>query len=361
MNLPATPFGLEPHRKAEWRIAVDGQLIADPAIRRRLISLTHIDQRGFEADTVDIEFNDHDGALALPRKGAILTLAFGWAGEGLADKGSFTVAEVSHRGAPDVLSVRATSADLAAGLSTQKERSWDQTTMGAIVQTIAGENGLKAVVHGDLAGIAIDHVDQTNESGASFLTRLGKRYDAIATVKNGHLIFTPAGAGMTVSGKPIPPLSITRSTGDNHRFLVADRNAYQGVRALYHDPDQALKGEVVWGDAEGGQEQPTAGANSGSGFERTADNVKTLRHVYSTKANATRAARAEWQRLQRGVASFTYYPGIGIPEAIPETPATLTGWKDEIDSTDWLVTRVTNTIDGNSGYSQTMEFEVKGG
>lgn len=437
---------IQEHPRAILRIAVDGLELPE-LLTRRINRLTHTDNRGFEADTVDIEFDDSDGRLDLPAKGAILTLAIGWASTGLVDKGTYVVAEVGHHGAPDIMAIRATSADLAAGLSTQRERAWDNTTIGAIVATIADENGLIPMVHASLAGIAIDHLDQTNESAANFLTGLANRNDAIATVKAGRLLFMPAGAGITASGKPLPRLTITRQSGDRHSFLLADRNTYQGVRALYHDVDQARKGEVTWGDTEDSaergtrptQQQPVTGqyktlagtwtsrakalraatkewkrlkanaaargawvgvkasyndrnlgvsgevaygqadddrkvasakrqaqtdaarieAETGNAFTRTADNLKTLRHVYASRDTALRAARAEWRRLLRGMATFSIDPAIAYPEAIPETPVTVSGWKPAIDGSNWLIVRVTNTLDGEGGYTQRLEFEVK--
>lgn len=342
--------------RIEWRVTVGEKEITSTDRRKRLISLTHTDQRGFESDSLDLDFDDSDGALALPVKGVEITLAFGWENEGLVSKGKFIVAEISHRGSPDVLSVRATSADLAAGLSTQRERSWDKTTLGNIVRTIASEHDLQSLIHDSLADQVIGHEDQTNESNANFLTRLAKRYDAYATVKNKSLIVSPAGTGITANGTSIPPLYITRQSGDQHSFLTADRDTYAGVRAQYNDVDSAIKGEVIWGDDEDAVERKNG--QSGSAFERTADNIKTLRHVYANKANAQRAARAEWRRLQRGAASFNYTPAIGIPEACPDTPAILSGWKDGIDGSQWIVTKVNNTISADGGYVQGLEFEV---
>jgi phage protein D len=85
-----------------------------------------------------------------------------------------------------------------------------------------------------LAGLVIDHIDQTGESDANFLTRLAKDHDAIATVKQGKLLFIPTGAAQSASGIPRPP-SITRASGDTHSFLIADRENYNGVKAYYQD------------------------------------------------------------------------------------------------------------------------------
>lgn len=436
----------ESHPKVVVQIVVDGISLSS-ILRERLINLTHTDNRGFEADTVELDLDDSDGALDLPPKGAVLELAFGWYGEGLVDKGRFTVSEVAHNGAPDTLSIRAASADLGAGLATQRDRSWHATTLGAIVHTIADENALVPLIPACLAGETIEHIDQTNESSANFLTRLAQRFDAISTVKDGRLMFIPAGGGVTASGRPIAPAIIVRRSGDRHQFLISDRNTYQAVRALYHDVNQALKGEVLWGDTEDSTERgahpvkatvPAVGqyktlattyptrpkavraahlewkrlkanraaraayvgvkakyndrnlsaagevtygqaddekqvsaahrqadrdasraSGSNNAFERTVDNVKTLRHVYANKTNALRAARAEWRRLLRGMATFNLTLAKGDPALFPETPATVSGWKPKIDSTDWLITKVTNNIGADGGYTQRLDFEIK--
>ncbi len=43
-------------------------------ISNRLMSLTMTDNRGFEADQLDIELDDADGLVELPLRGAVLTL-----------------------------------------------------------------------------------------------------------------------------------------------------------------------------------------------------------------------------------------------------------------------------------------------
>ena len=92
-----------------------------------------------------------------------------------------------------------------------------------------------------LKGLLIDHIDQANESDLAFLTRLAGQCDAIATVKSGRLMFIKAGQGTTASGQPLPAITITRQDGDQHRFSVADRDAYTGVTAYWQDNKAAEK------------------------------------------------------------------------------------------------------------------------
>lgn len=53
----------------------------------RLINLTMTDNRGFEADQLDIELDDADGQISMPPRGATLTLWLGWQGAALIKKG----------------------------------------------------------------------------------------------------------------------------------------------------------------------------------------------------------------------------------------------------------------------------------
>ena len=61
------------------------------------MSMTLTDNRGFEADQLDIELNDADGQVGLPVRGAVLTVYIGWKGFARVCKGKFTVDEVEHR------------------------------------------------------------------------------------------------------------------------------------------------------------------------------------------------------------------------------------------------------------------------
>jgi phage protein D len=43
----------------------------------RLMSLTLTDNRGFEADQLDLELDDADGQIVLPRRGALFSWRWG--------------------------------------------------------------------------------------------------------------------------------------------------------------------------------------------------------------------------------------------------------------------------------------------
>ncbi|WP_243763633.1 hypothetical protein [Kingella kingae] len=87
----------------------------------RIISLDLTDKRGFEADELTIELDDHDGAIAIPKMGDKITLALGYAETGVVDKGEYLFSEFTHSGSPDTLSITARAADLAESLAAKRK------------------------------------------------------------------------------------------------------------------------------------------------------------------------------------------------------------------------------------------------
>ncbi len=318
------------------RVMVNGQDIT-AAIEQRLVSIELTDNRGMEADQLTVTLTDHDGLLVIPPRGAVVSLWLGWSDTGLVSKGSYTLDEIEHSGAPDVLSIRARSADLREGLTAKKERSWTGQTLGAIVQSVAAAYGLSPVISAALSVLELAHVDQANESDANLLTRLGQQFDAIASIKAGRLLFMPAGKSVTASGAPLPHIPLARADGDGHRFMEADRDSYSGVRAYYYEVNSAEKKSAIAGGGE---------------------NLKELRHTYTDQQSALRAARAEWSRLQRGTATLNYTLAKGRPELIPELTYSLTGIKAEIAAIVWLGANVRHSFTPDA-YTTSLELESK--
>lgn len=342
-------------------------------LRDRLISLTLTDNRGFEADQLDIELDDADGKLAMPVRGAELSLFLGWKGQALIGKGTFTVDEVEHHGAPDTMTIRARSADFRGSLNSRREVSYHDTTLGAIVEQIAGRNNLKAMLADGFAAISVAHIDQTQETDAKFLTRLATLYGAVAAIKAGRLLFIRPGNGVTLSGKPIPQMTITRKDGDQHSFSIADRGAYTGVSAswlhtkdpkpkkvkLQRKPKEQKQNLVAHPDAKNtpAKTEKVPEAKEGNYLEGSQDNVFTLTTVFSSQKTAISAAKAKWEKLQRGVAEFTLTLAMGRADLYPETPVKVSGFKSVIDAQPWLISKVTHNL-SSGGYTTQLEFEV---
>lgn len=319
-----------------FKVTIDGKDITD-RVKPRLSSLTLTASREDHADQLDLEFEDTDGRIAVPRKGVTAEVMIGFEGAGISLQGSYTIDEVEHRGTPDMISVRGRSARVASGLATRKERSWSNTTIGHVVNIIAGEHGLTPRVSAKLASQTVQQIDQT-ESDMALLRRLGKQWDAVATVKHGCLIFAPIGQVQTTGGTDLATLTLTRAAGDRHHYQAIDRSAYTGVRARWHDVG-AARGHTA-----------LAGKNG---------HVKIMRGDYASEEDAKRAAEAEFARVQRGAATFDVELAVGRPDVYPEMPVVLKGWKDEIEAIEWIIASATHRLDGEGGYTTSLRLENK--
>lgn len=340
-------------------------------LSQRLMNLTLTDSRGFEADQLDFTLDDTDGLLELPSRGAILSLGLGWKDEALTFKGEYTVDEVEHSGAPDCVTIRARSADLRGSLMNRHERSFHKTTLGKIVQQIADENQLQAMVGDEYKNLEIKHIDQTDESSISFLTRLAEEHDAIATVKNGRLLFIKSGKSTTASGQKLPEFILTRQDGDSHRFAIAEGDNYKAVKAYWHDTATGKRGEVIIDEntevkkvnktTKKGKisKKQTTVIQQNKPVESDNDQIKTLRHTYATQQTALNACKRHFEKLQRGVATFSLNLAEGNAELIPEVTVSVAGFKAEIDSNAWIVTQVTHSLSADSGFTTAIECELK--
>lgn len=338
-----------PYRAAAFTLTVDG-VDHSSATSSRLRSLTLAEKRGGEADQLDIVLSDHDGRLAIPKRDGKVTLSLGWreaAGatgsqpdpaQALVSKGAFIIDEVEYTGAPDEITVRARSADFTSELRVRAERSWRDTTLGAVLRDIAGRHGLQASIAAGLADIRVPVLQQSRQSDGALLERLGHLYDAAATVKAGRLIFAPIGSGRTASGGALPTaLTLTRRDGDQHRWTLPQRDQYEGVTASWHDKGAAKRRTV------------TAGGGSSH---------KHLRRVFATEADAKQAAGGEWGRVQRAAATMSYALALGRPDLYPERRVRLSGFKPQIDATSWLVSAATHNLTDSEGLSTALELEA---
>lgn len=339
---------------ADFRVEVDGRDItellkggepdsrpeASKRKRKLLQELTLTDKRAGEADQLDLVIDDCTGQVALPRLGATIRVWLGWlqgsdVTPGLHDKGTYTVDEVEHSGAPDRITIRARSADFTSEIRTRRERSWHNTTLGAIVADIAKRNGLQVRCAPDLAAIAIPTLVQSREGDIALLRRLGREHDAVATVKNGTVLFGRKGSGATASGKPLPGLTLRRRDGDRHAYKVEKRDEAEGVIASYHDRRAGHKRDV------------TAGRPG---------KAKKLSRVYGSERSARRAASSEHGRVQRQPVTFSYDLALGRADALPEQRVQLLGFKPEIDATPWLITEVAHRL-GAHGFTTSLQME----
>ncbi len=302
-------------------------------IKERFLGLTISDEDGTKSDSVDIQLDDRDGLIELPRPGALLTVSLGYRETGLMPMGAFTSDEVTISSPPATLSIRAKAADLGGGVKGQKTRSWHDKALTEIVATIAGENKLEPKVSPRYKAIHYAHIDQTAESDLSFLTRLGRDHDALVSVKGGALLFMPRGVAETAGGVPIPPRPIRPSDTVSWTLTLTKREAYKSVIAPWHDRKAAQRREVRAGEGEP---------------------ALKLRHVYANEAEATQAAKAKHGEVERGSDTLEVVMQ-GDPTVTAGIHLLAAGFRAGVNGL-WAVTSATHDLTA-SGYTTSARCE----
>lgn len=348
---PIAGAGNRQQNYADFRVALDGKDLTD-IVRPRLISLRLVEKRGGEADEIELVLDDSDGKLEIPRKGVLINCALGWRRGtdveiGLVNKGRFTVDDASWDTAPDTITVRGRSADLTAGYRVRRERSHRDTTLGALVAKVAAAHGYTPHVDPTLADIAVPVLVQDGKSDMAMVRELGRRHDAVATVKDRRLILRPIGKPTTSSGAKIPAATITRASGDRASWKTSERDAYTKVEARWHDQGGAERKTVshaVVGQADAGDSK-----------------VRRIKRTFHSKADADAAAKAEAGRVARGGAELTVNLALGRPDLYPDRQVTASGFKKGIDGANWLIAEVTHNLDGQGGLKSDLRLETKPG
>lgn len=327
---------------ADWRVTLDGEDLTDK-IAPRLISMTLSEKLSESADQLDIVLTDHDGALEIPSAGQIINVQIGWKQGsdvtiGLVDKGSFKVDDAEYSGVPDRITIKARSANLDGEYRNRRETIRQNQTIKSIIDEVAGQNDLTALVHDSLANIIVPILGQSHKSDMTLVRDLGRRYDAIATVKNQNLIFAPRDADTTANGDDIPAVTFIRRMGYGFTYRRSERESnFSGAQAKWQDKKAAKR------------QTEQVGAKP----------YKLLKRIYGNASDALAAANSEWKRIQRSGAEFDYDLALGEAAIYPGQRAQLSGWKSEVDGHDWRIAECTHNI-GANGFKTSVKLELAG-
>ena len=321
--------------RPEFRVIADSKDIT-AAVKDRLLSLRITDEAGFKSDLASLALDNRDGKVAIPRTGVELEILLGYKETGLVRMGVFKVDGVSVTGPPDALSISARAADMMSGLKARRTRSWDDTTLGDLVRTVAQEHGSGARVNADLDRVSLPHVDQTEESDMQLLTRLARDNGAVFKPAGGNLVLAPRGEAKSASGAAMPLVQLARKDLVSWTMQAADRGKYQGVAAYWHDHDGAERTAVTVGSGE---------------------KLFTLPGTYPDADAATRAAQAKLDAFQRGTATLDLTL-VGRPSLGAESRVSVTGVPGIVG--EWIVATAQHTLDGQGLRTELQAETPKG-
>ena len=232
----------------------------------------------------------------------MLEVSLSYAGRAWVAMGKFIVDEIEIRSPPATLSVSAKAADMVGPFRSPKTRSWDATTLGKLVETIAGEHGYTPKVDPELGAIPIPHLDQTEESDMALLTRLAAKHDAVAKPVAGFLVLARQGAAKTITGQTLPTLQLEPEQLAQWRYQHSARKPAGTGSAQGEDgqsPPQVSTGgtKAYWWDFEKGERREvTTGSPP---FEE-------IRYVHATEAEAKAAAATRKNNGERSQGELSF-------------------------------------------------------
>ncbi|MFQ6591809.1 MULTISPECIES: phage late control D family protein [Pseudomonas] len=258
-------------------------------LNQRLMYWKHTDTTGIESDRLELTLNI-EGLEGLPSLSGKIGLRVGYRETGLVEKGEFVVTQRTPVLFPMCLKIVATAAPFSmvdeSGYRQRRSASYGPTTLGALFRQLVSRHGFSPRVAPALEGIAIAHIDQSNESDMAFITRLAKRYSAISKPFNELYVLAEAGQVKTLSGREMLPqvtLSVTQDNRPgNQSFITATLD--EKSRAKY------AGSRVSWWDAASGKQQVV---------QVGVAPFKTLRQRCQNEAEARAVAEGELRRVGR--------------------------------------------------------------
>jgi phage protein D len=304
-------------------------------IQPYLISLTITDEPGLKSDKLDLVLADQN--IDLPQIGDFLKISLGYKESGLCDMGTFSIDgyALSH----NEMRITAHAADFLEDFKNPKSRSFENTSLESIIQTIAADHNIPARISPELSGITFSALHQTAESDLHFLTRLGQQFNILIKPAGNCLIAMPAGHGFTASGSQLPEVTLTPDSTINWSLEFSKKEQVPSVVAKGYDTDNA---EEFFESV--GEEDYSEG-----------DIGYSLRGLYPTREAAKVAAKAVYEKLTQKAYTFTAeIPGN--PNVLAESSLKLTGFRSGIPTT-WIISRSTHTLN-SMGYRTSLEAMV---
>ncbi len=294
-------------------------------IRSRLEKLTVRDEASWKSDSMTLELTD-DG-IEWPSDGLEFTVSLGY-GNVLTTVGKFTTKHIGiSMNGRRTLKIEAAAMESSASLKSQREQSWDETTLGAISEEIARRNSLKPMVFDELKVIPIEHEDQT-ESDIAFLVRLGRRFNHTVKVSGRYLMIAPKDKGGDPDGTT---QAITIENPIRFEYSGDQTQRYTGVRAFWYDNAAAEKKYVMYGK---------------DGV------VLELEYNKISETGARRAAEAKFRDvIRKGKTLNITVPGN--VQLAAERRIDVRGLGAGIDG-EWVIKSVEHIIDG-SGFLSSVE------
>lgn len=250
--------------------------------------LTDLSGEGTDQISLKVAAPDMD---SLPPEGAKLGFDLGIADSDPIQwfaRGSFKITRITPQLFPHIFTIVATAAPFQIDDETEFKLRRSQTysgTIGSIFREVVARHSLSPKIDPELDSITIEHIDQTDETDMSFLTRLARKYDAVAKPVESFYVMARRGRVKSLSGKTITPITIelptknqpTERSFTNAKLSRPSRKSFKGVKAAW------------WNDGTGTEDVEEVGIKP----------FKKLTQTYQSASQAAQAAQDELRKLER--------------------------------------------------------------
>lgn len=200
-----------------------------------ILAISYTDVLSGESDELEVNIEDRDHRWKngwFPGKGDKLKLEIGYYGASLSSMGSFEIDEIEFNGTPDTISIRALAAGVQEALRTSNTKAFENKTLKAIAEELAGLSGLTLTGSGENTGRTYQRVTQNNETDLAFLNRLGKAEGIVFSIKDSKLVWHDQAKLDEASTVTV----IKRTTMNSFTFRAKTATTYKACRVSYHDP-----------------------------------------------------------------------------------------------------------------------------
>jgi len=223
--------------------AVTGSGDESDSLGSQVMSVKITDASGKTADTCEIELNDMDDQIVMPRKNAPIEVILyrddkpgaitfsGWIG---------VPSSRGARGSGQVILIEAKAADMRSGLKIRKEKHLDDSTFEQAAQAFAPD-GVTVKIAGELGQIRRDYWYLGRENFMHWAQRTAAELGATFKIMGTTAVFVPMNSGQSVSGKPLQTIEATKGVNIISWDMSPEneRNDRDEFEVTWYDPADA--------------------------------------------------------------------------------------------------------------------------
>ena len=326
----------------DFQILANDEDITDKVKALGSYSISITDTVGDNADGFSIRLADSNDELVFPQNSTRLQVQLGYE-DNLRDFGYFFVSDTKYslsKGQGAFIDIVASSVPFTQSLTyksmqTAQERTFENQTVGQIVELIAQEHNLQANISPKVADILIENINQHNESNIGFLYRLVRLYGGVLKPTHSRLLVLSDEKGTNTQDEDIEAIELNLEDISNISYSCKKTAKFRSVQANYQDTDNGEIKTITIGDGEP---------------------VNKLSYLYENEQTATATAQKVYNSssLDNDTLNLSI---LGNPDLISGVPIKINGLRDDIPQ-NWYIKTASHTI-SKSGYSTSLQLTLK--